>query len=227
MSAATETADPARGKAAFDRAKTKPIPIPVNADGIPPTLKDSPQWICWQYILRDGLWAKIPTHPKTGEAFISAPEPKNWGTFAEAMATYRRLKLSGVGYVFANGKAGVDLDDCRCPDSGKIEPWAVAVLDKLQTYADISPSRTGVKAFALGSKPGQDWCKEPFFTGEIEMYDQGRFFAITGVPLPGYPALRNGSACGHIPRRSEAQERPPVKRAATRREAEAACATRW
>jgi hypothetical protein len=42
---------------------------------------------------------------------------------------------------------GIDLDTCRDPKTGEIAPWAQEIIDRFQTYTEISPSQTGVKLF--------------------------------------------------------------------------------
>jgi hypothetical protein len=43
---------------------------------------------------------------------------------------------------------GVDLDSCRTPPTGEIEVWAQQVIDRFGSYAEVSPSGTGVKIFS-------------------------------------------------------------------------------
>ena len=43
--------------------------------------------------------------------------------------------------------AGIDLDSCRDPDSGAIAVWAQEVIDRFDTYTEVSPSGTGAKVF--------------------------------------------------------------------------------
>ncbi len=42
---------------------------------------------------------------------------------------------------------GIDLDTCRDPGNGEIEPWALEVIKRFGSYTEISPSGTGVKVF--------------------------------------------------------------------------------
>jgi hypothetical protein len=67
-----------------------------------------------------------------------------------------------------------------------LKPWAAEIVRDLDTYTETSPSRTGVKLYLLGTKPGTS-CKKPYDDGEIEVYDRGRFFAMTGTHWPGTP----------------------------------------
>ena len=42
---------------------------------------------------------------------------------------------------------GLDLDTCRDPETGKVEKWAREIVERFDTYSEISPSETGVKVF--------------------------------------------------------------------------------
>src|SRR5262249_19706793 len=106
--------------------------------------------------------------------------------FPEALAFFRGQKddLAGIGFVFGAeaGFTGVDLDRCLSPESSAVAPWAKDILGQLNSYAEISPSGTGVKVFAQGSLPGAGRHGRG-----LEMYDRGRFFTVTGQHLAGTP----------------------------------------
>src|SRR5262249_52810503 len=87
--------------------------------------------------------------------------------------------------------AGVDLDGCRDPDTGELADWAKRVLAELSSYAEVSPSGTGVKVFVL-ARHELEGNKRPFHSGEVEVYDRGRFFVVTGQPLRGPPGPPGG-----------------------------------
>jgi len=92
----------------------------------------------------------------------------------------------GVGYVFLpeNGKTGIDLD--HCIEQGQIHTRAQEIIQELDSYSEISPSGTGVHILARGSLPGPLRKKDG-----IEMYDKGRYFAVTGNMLRGTPTTVN------------------------------------
>jgi putative DNA primase/helicase len=92
--------------------------------------------------------------------------------------------MCGVGFVFAvdDPYCGIDLDECV--ENGVIAPWAKAIIDQLGGYAETSPSGKGVKVWvraSLGDRPGGHWYKPH----EVECYDRGRYFTVTGSALPG------------------------------------------
>jgi putative DNA primase/helicase len=181
---------PLSTKATLERAAEKPQAIPVVAEGIPPVLRKRRQWVCWKYVRRDGKWTKTPIQAITGRAAKST-DPTTWATFEEALAYYQAHKstIDGIGYVFAEDDpfVGTDLDDCRNPESGKLAAHAVDVVDGFHTYAEVSPSGTGIKIFAIGTKPGER-CETHKDGAKYEMYSQGRFFTVTGHRLPTAPA---------------------------------------
>src|SRR5262249_17926175 len=78
---------------------------------------------------------------------------------------------------------GIDLDDCRDVETGEIKPWAEEIIRDLDSYAEVSPSRTGVKVIVRGAVPAGGNRK-----GDVEMYDRGRYFAVTGHRLEEAPA---------------------------------------
>jgi primase-polymerase (primpol)-like protein len=68
-------------------------------------------------------------------------------------------------------------------EDGKPEPWAAEIVRRLASYTEYSPTGTGLHVIVRGGLPGGRNRKGP-----IEMYDRGRFFTVTGRPLPGLPA---------------------------------------
>ena len=157
-----------------------------------------PQWVAWKYVERDGKTTKSPINPHTGE-FASSTDASTWGMLDEAVAACSRdSDLAGVGFVFTaeDPYCGVDLDDCRDPESGQLKDWAQAIVEHLASYTEISPSATGLKVFLQGSKPGSR-CRKAYHDGEVEIYDRDRFFTVTGQRLDptrhrsSKPARRN------------------------------------
>lgn len=82
----------------------------------------------------------------------------------------------------------IDLDDCRNPETGVIADWAVDIIQTLNSYSEVSPSGTGVKIIVKGAK-NTNRCRAAVADtgGEIEIYDQGRYFTITSQRVDGTP----------------------------------------
>jgi hypothetical protein len=95
----------------------------------------------------------------------------------------------GIAFVFAANDSitGIDLDDCL-DDEGRLKPWAAPIVERFaDTYMEASPSRKGLKIFGRATLPGKGK-KRPIGDGQIEMYDQARFFTLTGDVFNGAPS---------------------------------------
>jgi len=60
------------------------------------------------------------------------------------------------------------------PETAELTPWAAQAIDRLDSYAEVSPSGTGVKVW-VRARLDRSYRK----TG-IEVYQRGRYFTITG-----------------------------------------------
>ena len=129
-----------------------------------------------------------------------------------ADAADKRLAASphgpgGVGLILGEwpdgySVGGVDLDCCRNQETGAMTPWACDVLALLDTYAEVSPSRTGAKAFFLMASDAIPALRKagllysnafgPSFKQKthldhppaIELHLGGRYYAVTDDRLP-------------------------------------------
>jgi hypothetical protein len=165
------------------------VPARVREENIPPELKALPQFVVWRYTWKDkgGKWDKPPSDPKTGGP-ASHSDPATWATFECALSAYRAGGWDGIGFVFTEGDpfAGVDLDDCRDPQTGQLEKWATEIVATLDSYCEVSPSRSGVKLVLRGRKPGPA-CRKKYRGGEVEVYHKERYFCLTGERLKNLP----------------------------------------
>ena len=161
-------------------------------ENIPEELTERPQWVCWRYEERDEKRTKVPYTPGTLRR-ASSTDLMTWRTFEDAYGAYEAGEppYDGIGFVFSSADpfVGIDLDDCRDPKSGHIEPWALKIADRVQEgYVEASPSGTGVHIIVEGTvRDGGKSRKKVHLNGEvvgeIEMYSRDRFFTITGVVL--------------------------------------------
>jgi putative DNA primase/helicase len=169
------------------RKDRPPKPTAPNVDAIPSWLKEKPQWVVWRFTLRGDEWSKIPYQARDTKKGARSNEPSTWATVDEAWATYQReTTLDGIGYAFSAGDPyfGVDVDHCL-NERGEVLDWAAAYLGMLRlAYGEISPTGSGVKFIACGKLPGGAGTRRnglgPDGSGALELYDHGRYFALTG-----------------------------------------------
>ena len=168
-------------------------------------LKQLPQWVAYRLVWneRKGKSDKMPINPHDG-AGAKANDAATWGTYDEAMqfATRKGLfasKAGGIGFEFANGYAGIDLDNVVLAD-GSLKPYAEEIVCTMNSYTEYSPSGHGLHILFKLSKPLSDMGsrkKNPELG--LEVYDTGRFFTITGqVYGEGRPIIDGTSALEKI-----------------------------
>jgi primase-polymerase (primpol)-like protein len=164
-----------------------PETLPVVTSNIPEGLTALNRWAAWRWELRGGKWTKPPINPNTG-GYARNNDPDTWGSFEAALARMHEDRLPGVGFMFhpEDAFAGVDLDSCRDPETGEIEPWALEIVRGFDSYTEVSPTGTGLKVFLRGELPSGRRRK-----GQVEMYDRERFFTTTGRRLAGAPTTVN------------------------------------
>jgi hypothetical protein len=142
----------------------------------PAELLALPQWVLWKLERRDDNTTKIPYQPNGMKA--DSTNRATWSDFQTVVRAFlKNPDYSGVGFVFSanDSYVGIDLDKCRDPVTGDVEPWAAAVLGRISTYTELSPSGTGFHLLGKGKLPAKGRRKD-----HIEMYDSGRYFTVTG-----------------------------------------------
>jgi hypothetical protein len=149
---------------------------------VPDSLAELKQWIVWRYEQRDGgKSTKVPY--QINGCHASSTDPKTWCSWDEALKTWHEnlSRWSGTGFVFSADDPffGIDLDDCVEAD-GKLKPWALPIMERFfDSYAEISPSGRGIKLWGRGRLPGGG-AAFPLGDGRVEIYDQARYFTVTG-----------------------------------------------
>ena len=146
----------------------------MNYENIPDELKKLKQWVCYNS-------DKLPKCPATGKNAMSN-NPATWGTFEEALTSMEKYHFIGIGFMFANGYFGVDLDKC-IDDIDFIDEF----VDTLKSYNEISMSGKGIHIICRGVLPQGQRRKK-----NVEMYQEGRYFALTGnLYNDEYKEIRN------------------------------------
>lgn len=156
-------------------------------EAVPQELRENAKWCCWGYRDKDGRRTKIPFNPHTGGK-AKSNDPTTFGTFAEAEAALKRggKKYDGLGVGLFGNLVGIDIDHC-CTD-GELSPVARKVVSLVGSYAELSPSGTGVHIYCTAD--GFEIDRERYYIKNprngVEFYAAGstnRFLTVTGVPL--------------------------------------------
>jgi putative DNA primase/helicase len=160
--------------------------VKVIRENIPNEIKALNQWVAWQGEQKDnGKITKRPVNPMTGK-YARTNDPSTWSSFDAAVSSCEKYGLQGVGFVFTadDAYAGIDLDGCLDSETGVLSPEAREILDTFSSYTEISPSGEGLHVFVKGRLPGGGRKN-----GKVEVYDQGRFFTVTGDRFQDTPAV--------------------------------------
>lgn len=148
-------------------------------------LSDLSQWVAYKRIWNEGKnkYDKLPINPHNGKK-AKANDVATWSTYAEALKRAVENGLSGdeggIGFMFAGGYAGIDLDDVVL-DDGALKPFAEEIVRVMDSYTEYSPSGKGLHILFRLSVPlsvfGRDRRNDKL---GVEMYDEGRYFTVTG-----------------------------------------------
>jgi len=158
----------------------------------PDELTELDNWCVWRSIERNGKQTKLPINPETGEA-AKSNDSDTWSSYDEAFKVFQETNADGLGFFFEPPYVGVDIDDI----SKEVERYKNGDIEKnivfefyelLKTYAEISPSGNGIHLIFKGEIPGPARRK-----GNVEMYDRGRFFTMTGDSLNKYHNINEPS----------------------------------
>jgi primase-polymerase (primpol)-like protein len=153
----------------------------MQSIALPAELISLPQWVFWRYEQREGEPTKVPYTAMGYKA--SDTNPRHWSEYGYLVELLRKRPdfAAGIGFVFTaeDPYLGIDLDDIWQSDADEDAKWAAGILQRFaDTYFEESPSGEGVKIWCkahLGR--GREWS---IGAGAIEIYDRGRFFAVTG-----------------------------------------------
>jgi putative DNA primase/helicase len=158
---------------------------------IPQELKDLSQWVVWRIEpAKKGTPTKVPYNSGKPKAKASTKAPETWGTFPQAVSAAKSNGFGGVGFVFyeKDPYTGMDLDKCRDPQSGELKYCAQVILNYINSWPDVTPSKTGVHIISRAKWPAPTGKQKTMPCGmKIEVYDKLRFFTMPGIPLEGTP----------------------------------------
>lgn len=147
---------------------------------IPTELKEMNRWVLWKIGTTDkGKKTKMPINAKTG-SYAKSNDNTTWCDFNTAKRNCDVFNCDGLGFMLGNGVFGVDLDFHDTTDERTFEKHKEEFITTLQSYTEYSQSGKGIHIICKGVLPIGNRRK-----GDIEMYDNARFFALTGDVVDG------------------------------------------
>lgn len=122
----------------------------------PDALRDLKGWLVWRWVRRPGRpkALKMPYYvsgPVRKHTHGSAEDRALLVTFEEAKRAADLHDFAGVGLALMPEFGVTALDFDNCVKDGEIDPRVERLT--MGTYAELSPSGTGVRAFMLGESP--------------------------------------------------------------------------
>jgi P4 family phage/plasmid primase-like protien len=157
-----------------------------NFDNIPDCLRQRDQWLLWDP-------DKVPKQPSGAHAKTN--DLDTLSSFSLVREVYESQRSGGIGFVFTEDDpyGGLDLDGCYVGsgfESSHLTDGAGEIIERVDSYTEVSPSGTGVHIIFEGSVPdfGNRTGDVPGMK-ELEIYGFARYFTVTGWHLEGTPSV--------------------------------------
>ncbi len=159
----------------------------MKYDKLPKELTELPQWV--------NVWdnSKIPMQ-STVKIGASSTNSNTWSDFNTAREAVENGTYDHIGFVFAdNGIVGIDID-AGFDEDGFLSELSVDCMRAAESYTEKSRSGRGIHILIKGKLP---------FRGRnnrsgVEIYQQGRYFIMTGQTLVYRELRENQDAIDYI-----------------------------
>jgi RecA-family ATPase len=149
---------------------------------IPVDITSLPGWLCWKKVPDGKRIRKVPYYvngQRRSGVNGSLSDRAQLASYSLAVA---QQDYDGVGLAMLpeNNIVALDFDDCVV--EGAIDPRVEALI--ADTYAEISPSGTGVRAFYLGSLPDAKDAHPEDGSFGLEVFCSAGYVTVTGNEIP-------------------------------------------
>lgn len=165
----------------------------IKYNNFPAELTQIDNWCVWKYEQRGGgKPTKVPYNAVTLER-AKSNDSSTWSSFESALYTYNSGDADGIGFFFKAPYVGIDIDGVEDNvhrfKSGDHKDNIVSEFhEAFKSYTEVSPSGTGIHIIIKGKIPGDRRRK-----ANVEMYENGRFFTMTGNSLDKYTEVTQAS----------------------------------
>ncbi len=162
----------------------------VHTASVPQFLKQNAVFCLWRYEDRDGKPSKVPKNPNTGKNADST-DPNTFVVWKKLEEVWKQAQdqCAGIGIGIFEDTGAIDIDHC-VDESGNLSPMARDIVDMMDTYTELSPSRTGIRI--LFTATGFEYDKGKYYINKkqigLEVYVAGatnKYVSITGNVLDG------------------------------------------
>lgn len=164
----------------------------------PDEMRNLPAWLVWRFEYHEGEERprKIPYYtggPKRHGKQGSPQDLQQLTTFDAARTAAARRGFDGVGFVPMPEFNICALDFDHCVTNGQVHPDLEAIVTG--TYAEYSPSGTGVRAFVKGQYGNSKARGEPY---GFEVFSSKGFVTVTGNRLDIVDILGNENTIAEL-----------------------------
>lgn len=169
------------------------ITIDDYIKNIPAELKKQKIWGLWDLEERDGRTTKVPYNAMTNQR-AKSNDPSTWCDFEQAITALKDSNYKGLAIFLGDGLCGLDVDHVDAelskfeekPNSDNLVNRIKKLTDN--SYMEVSQSGAGIHVLFKGLLPknvNNHPNGKPF-----ELYDHGRFFALTGSLITDKPEYK-------------------------------------
>ena len=149
-----------------------------NYENIPDEMKKEKRWCLYKIIQRDGKNTKLPLMPNKEPA--KSNDKATWNSYEDCIMALKHNVGEGLGFFLGDGYIGIDIDKVsddimEYNTNHHVSSMTADFLREVSTYAEISPSKTGLHFIGKGEVPGERKRYK-----NLEIYDKDRFFTVTG-----------------------------------------------
>jgi Protein of unknown function (DUF3631) len=164
-------------------------PLIVMPPALAPLVTEN-RWVVWKWVAgKNGKPTKPPFRADAPQKHASSTDSATWCDLNTAMLSYTEGRSDGVGFVLTGSNiAAFDVDHCRDAVTGSIHPWAQDLVRRCGSYAEVTPSGSGIRILGTASGPPlHRKFNVPGADGlSVEIYRNAeRYITVTGLQIDG------------------------------------------
>ena len=159
----------------------------MNYNNIPTTLRENTLWCVWKYEEH----GKVPYNPNTGN-HARTNDTSTFADFETALTAFENGGYDGLGLGIFESIGAIDID--HCIEEGEFSNMAHDIIDRMNSYTEISPSGRGIRI--IFTVNGFEYDKERYYINNqkkgLEVYVAGatiKFVTITGERINESPII--------------------------------------